>query len=81
MGVKELSARWLKARRALKKEDQVLGQKLVEMSKLHACEGFYALDDPLEAAVFSVLIELMWELERANLAKRKDSDCICSESS
>ena len=36
MGVKELSARWLKARKALKKEDQVLGQKLVEMSKLHA---------------------------------------------
>jgi hypothetical protein len=25
-------------------------------------EAFYALDDPLEAAVFSVLIELMEEL-------------------
>jgi hypothetical protein len=28
-------------------------------------------DDPLEAAIFSVLIELMKELEREELAKRE----------
>ena len=59
MGVKDVSARWLKASRALKKEDQVYGQKLAEMAKEHSSEAFYALDDPLEAAVFSVLVEMV----------------------
>jgi hypothetical protein len=61
IGVKEVSERWLKASRALKKEDQVYGQRLAEMAKKHSSEAFYALDDPLEAAVFSVLVELMRE--------------------
>jgi hypothetical protein len=56
MGVKDVSARWLKASKALKKEDQVYGQRLAEMAKKHSSEAFYALDDPLEAAVFSVFI-------------------------
>ena len=47
MGVKDVSARWLKASRALKKEDQIYGQMVVEM---HSSEAFCA---------FSVLIELM----------------------
>jgi hypothetical protein len=32
------------------------------MTKMHSSEAFYALGDPLEAAVFSVLVELMREL-------------------
>jgi len=35
--------------------DQVYGQRLAEMAKMHSSEAFYALDDPLEAAVFSAL--------------------------
>jgi len=31
--------------------------------KKHSSEAFYALDDPLEAAVFSVLIELLKDRE------------------
>ena len=46
MGIKDVSARWLKASRALKKEDQIYGQKLAEMAKKHSSEAFYALDDP-----------------------------------
>ncbi|MDM7933856.1 MAG: hypothetical protein QUS08_00525 [Methanothrix sp.] len=65
MGVKDVSARWLKASRALKKEDQVYGQMIAEMAKKHSSEAFYCLDDPLEAAVFSVLVEIM---------KRQDED-------
>ena len=64
MGIKDVSARWLKASRALKKDDQVYGQKVAEMAKKHSSEAFYALDDPLEAAVFSVLVELLRELEK-----------------
>jgi len=61
MGVKDVSARWMKASKALKKEDQIYGQKLAEMARKHSSEAFYALDDPLEAAVFSVLVEFMKE--------------------
>jgi hypothetical protein len=67
MGAKDVSARWLKASRALKKEDQIYGQKLAEMVKKHFSEAFYAFYDPLEAAIFSVLIELMRELERGDV--------------
>lgn len=65
MGAKDVSARWLKATRALKKDDQIYGQMIAEMAKKHSSEAFYALDDPLEAAVFSVLVEIM---------KRQDKD-------
>ena len=64
MGGKDVSQRWLKASKALKKEDQVYGQRLAEMAKKHFSEAFYALEDPLEAAVFSVLVELLRELEK-----------------
>jgi hypothetical protein len=60
----DVSARWLKASRALKKEDQVLGRKLSEMVKMHSGEGFYSLDDPLEGAIFSALVEMMKEMEK-----------------
>jgi hypothetical protein len=68
MGAKEVSARWLKASKALKKEDQIYGQWLAEMVKKHSSEAFYAFDDPLEAAIFSVLVEMMKEMERRELA-------------
>jgi hypothetical protein len=59
MSVKDVSARWLKANRARKKEDQIYGQKLAEMANKHSSEAFYALDEPLEAAVFSALVEML----------------------
>jgi len=64
MGAKDVSQRWLKASKALKKEDHVYGQRLAEMAKKHSSEAFYALEDPLEAAIFSALVELFKELEK-----------------
>lgn len=63
MGVKEISERWLRARRALRREEQRYAERLSEMAKRHASEEFYAFYDPLEAALFSVLIEILKELE------------------
>jgi len=37
------------------------------MVKKHSSEAFYAFGDPLEAAIFSVLIELMKELEKSDV--------------
>ena len=47
---------------AMKKEEQVHGQRLAQMAEMHSSEGFYALDDPLEGAIFSALAEMMKEL-------------------
>jgi hypothetical protein len=66
VGVKDVSARWLKASRALKKEDQVYGQKVAEMARKHSSEAFYTLDDPLEAAIFSLLVEMLKKMDKAH---------------
>jgi len=58
----------------MKKEDQAYAQELAAMAKKHSSEAFYALDDPLEAAVFSALIELMKRGEEQGEAK-KNPDC------
>ena len=58
-GVKSIADRWARSSRALKKDDQKYGEELAEMAKRHSSEAFIACDDPLEAAVFSVLVEMM----------------------
>ncbi len=58
-GVKSIADRWSRTSRALKKEDQKYGEKLVEFAKKHSSESFIGCDDPLEAAVFSVLVEIL----------------------
>ena len=73
-GVKDFPARWLKASRALKKEDQVYGQTLAEMAKKHSSEAFYAFDDPLEAAVFSVLVEMIKENSTKRCWKERETN-------
>jgi hypothetical protein len=47
MGAKDVADRWLKARRAMKAEDQVYAVKLAGMAKKHSSEAFYAFNDPL----------------------------------
>ena len=64
MGVNTVTERWLRARRAMRKEDQAYAEQLAAMAKRHSSEGFYAFDDPLEAALFSVLVELLKERDR-----------------
>ena len=73
MGAQEVSARCSRAGRAMKKEDQAYAQELTVMAKKHSSEAFYALDDPLEAAVFSALIELLKKMEEQSAGK-KDSE-------
>ena len=74
MGVKDVSAKWLKASKALKKEDQICGQKVAEMARKHSSEAFYALDNPLEAAVFSVLVELVKHMDEQALLKESSGN-------
>jgi hypothetical protein len=61
MGVRDLAARWERAARRLPEPDRKYAEKLVVMAKRHSSEAFYAFDDPLEAAFFSIAIELLKE--------------------
>jgi hypothetical protein len=63
-GVNSTADRWARSARALKKEDQKYGERLVELAKTHSSEAFIACDDPLEAVVFSALVEILKRQDR-----------------
>jgi len=63
MGVNNIASRWERAARAMRCDDEVYANKVVAMAKTYASEAFYAFDDPLEAAMFSVLICMQREQE------------------
>jgi len=46
----------------------------VELAKKHSSEAFIACDDPLEAAVFSVLVEILRRQDAIRLDRREDVD-------
>ena len=73
-GVKSIADRWARSSRALKKEDRQYGEKLVELAKKHSSEAFMACDDPLEAAVFSVLVETIKRQDQTEARQREDVD-------
>lgn len=69
-GVNQIADRWARWSRFMRKEDQKYGEKLAKLAKMHSSEAFIACDDPLEAAVFSVLVETI---------KRQDNPGCSSE--
>jgi hypothetical protein len=73
-GVNSIAGRWGRSSRALKKEDQQYGNKLVELAKMHSSEAFIGCNDPLEAAVFSVLVEMMKHQDRIEAHLKESGD-------
>ncbi|MEM2726987.1 MAG: hypothetical protein QXV61_01870 [Archaeoglobaceae archaeon] len=61
--VKEIAERWLRTARVMKKEEKIYAERLAEMAKRHSSEAFYSFDDPLEAAIFSVLVEILRKID------------------
>jgi hypothetical protein len=59
MGVQEMTGRFERAARALPGGEGEAALMVVSMARQHASESFYAFDDPLEAALFSVFIEVL----------------------
>jgi hypothetical protein len=57
-GVKGVADRWVRVSRALRERDRRYGEKLAENAKQHSSEAFVGCDEPLEAAIFSALIEI-----------------------
>lgn len=63
-GVKDTTDRWGRAAaQSIRGDDRAYARHVVAMAKKHASEEFYLFDDPLEAAVFSTLVELLKEKE------------------
>ena len=73
-GVKSIADRWARSTRALKKEDQQYGEKLVKLAKMHSSEAFIACDDPLEAAVITALVEMLKHQDQIESRSREDVD-------
>jgi hypothetical protein len=63
-GMKNVSVRWRKASRALKIDDQKYGIRLAEALERHKGPEYAMFDDPLEASVFFLLIEMMKERDK-----------------
>jgi len=70
-GVNSTADRWARSARALRKEDRRYGELIAEFAKRHSSEAFVACDDPLEAVVFSVLIEIL-KLHEQRMAPEND---------
>jgi len=64
--VREIADRWTRGSQALVAEGQPYGYQLAAMLSRHENDTVVMFDDPLEAALFFVLIELVKEKEDAN---------------
>ena len=58
MGVKARAERWQRAIAAARPGERAAATRLAAIAGEHASEGFYAFDDPFEAAVVSALVAL-----------------------
>lgn len=67
MAALEITGRWERAAWSLHGDDREYALRVAEMAKRHTSEGFYAFDDPLEAVLFSVLVEIGKERERCRV--------------
>jgi hypothetical protein len=57
-GVRDLAGTWEKTARKLDRDDREPGRKLAGFAKTHSSEAFFGCDNPLEAALFSSLLEI-----------------------
>jgi hypothetical protein len=73
----EEKQRWLKFRRALRREDQTYFDRLFELARLHLQAGVYASNPwPLESMLLSMLLEHEKALEalKARLRRMEEQD-------
>jgi len=59
MGVQRIAKNWRQSGVLMREQDRGAAERLGTMAKRYASEGFYAFDDPLEAAVVSALVSAL----------------------
>jgi len=60
----QVADRWMRAQRALKAGEQVYAGRLFMMIRARSRDRVAGIGDPLEAALFALLIELVKERDR-----------------
>jgi len=73
-GVKSIAERWARSSRAPRERERRCGERLIEFAKQHSSEGFVGCNDPLEAVIFSVLIEMQTNLEKIETEEKNHVD-------
>jgi hypothetical protein len=72
--VNGIAERWHRSAQVLGDKDRLHGEHLASLAKVHSSDVFYGCDEPLEAAVFSVLSEIQKKLERMRERVAGDPD-------
>lgn len=57
--IQRIARSWQQSGAQMREQDRIAADQLRELAKRYASEGFYAFDDPLEAAVVSALVTLV----------------------
>jgi hypothetical protein len=70
----QVADRWVRAKRALKAGDQKYADRLADMIRAHSGDRIAPINDPLEAAIFSLLVELVKEEEHSRDICQDQSD-------
>lgn len=58
LGVRALTGTWERTARKLDRDGREPGGRLAGFARQHSSEAFFGCDSPLEAAVFSSLLEI-----------------------
>jgi hypothetical protein len=67
LGVRSIAERWARVAKKLGREDQKPAAELTGLAKNHSSAAFFGCDNPLEAMIFSALLEI-----RRNQAEKDD---------
>ena len=73
-GVISIADRRSRLSRQLKHNNRQYGERLVEIAKQHFSEGFVVCDDPLEAVIFSAIVELLRDQDQTEIPSRTHVD-------
>jgi hypothetical protein len=63
-GVNGIADRWVRLAKKLRNRESNSGMKLAELARQHSSEGFVGCDDPLEAVIFSAVVEVLRNQDR-----------------
>lgn len=67
--IENIIKRWESYERAMRSEERVYMRRIIEKVKMHSGEAQYAIYDPLEAVLISVLLEMEKEIEELRNAR------------
>ncbi|NLD56929.1 MAG: hypothetical protein GX651_02190 [Methanomicrobiales archaeon] len=58
LGVRSLAERWEMVAKKMDRDNRAPAEQLTRLAKCHSSAAFFGCDNPLEAMVFSALVEM-----------------------